>query len=195
MAEDTIIYPRGFLGFKTPGTVITDNQLSIKDVINSAKLNNMFPTKKSYISNKLVDDLYTSYSESSNMLNSFHFREQILLVAFSAFGGSFYKWCKLQKENQSLSGLQKKFLNDTFNYLNGNPRSVSVSTWVGLLETKHVPSKDSTIEYNMDAYFNNTGSLVGLSNVSLYENLIKWSMQNNGFEDLIVTLYILFGKV
>lgn len=96
--------------------------------------------------------------------------------------GDFDAFVKYNIENNNLvHGHDLEFLLDTVEFVNGGVRSLSIDTWMSLLDQKpKKPNPSPAVPY---VTLNYTGT-----------NYIgKWLRQPNGMADLISTLIIMFG--
>jgi hypothetical protein len=191
-----VLYPRGFIGFDTG--LITDKTVGVDmdDWIKSIKLNKpvMAPVSP-YKGIPEVDSLWNQYQTESKFITSFDFREQILKTALTAFGTlSFFDWCNLQNKNVYFTALHKRFLNDTFSFIEEGKRSISIMTWRSLLTMKASTSQDKEEMYLMNQFFRMDSQAFNRRSFRLSDNLVDWCRQENGFEDLLMTTHILFGS-
>lgn len=194
-SNTVVLYPRGFIGFDTG--LITDNTsgVNMDDWVKSIKLNKPIMQEISpYKGIPQIDALWKEYQTGVNFVTAFDFREKILKTALLAFGTfSFYDWCKLQQNNIYFTALHKRFLNDTFSFIEGNGRSIANTTWQSLLSMKQANSQDATEKYNINEYFNIGGPPDFVRSFRLADVLVNWSQQENGIEDILMTIHILFG--
>ena len=115
------------------------------------------------------------------------FREQIIISTMKAFNvESIYKWIEAQNKLAQISNCHDKFLEDTFKFIMGNPRSLELPQWIKLIEFNRHPV-GTTLNY--DSMFSNGGLPSGLP-----ELFNIWLSRPNGFEDLLQTAYIIFGN-
>lgn len=87
--------------------------------------------------------------------------------------------------NRFKSDLHYRFLNDTLDYIKTGKRTMSILTWMRLLisptqgiSKKHASKTAYTM--NSDCYRNVT--------------VMNWLSRDGGLQDLVITLYIIFGK-
>jgi hypothetical protein len=194
-SNNIVLYPRGFIGFDTG--LITDKTsgVNMDDWVKSIKLNKPIMQEVSpYKGIPQVDSIWKEYETGVNFITAFDFRERILKLAFVAFGTlSFYDWCNLQNKNIYFTALHKKFLNDTFNFICSGKRSVANTTWQSLLSMKEANSKDSETIFELNEFFRINGPDTYRRSFRLSDAVNQWVMQENGFEDLLMTIHLLFG--
>ena len=141
-----------------------------------------------------VDSIWKEYEAGVNFITSFDFREKVLKTALIAFGTlSFFDWCNLQNKNIYFTALHKKFLNDTFTFIETGKRSVANTTWQSLLSMKEATSKDAETVYNLNDFFRMNQSEQFRRSFRLSDAIADWTVQENGFEDLLMTIHLMFG--
>jgi len=153
-----------------------------------------------YFFSKTVTSLYDSWRNDPTIIKQFDFRENILSTVFTSFGtDSVYKWLRLQDEQETITELHRQFINETFIYaIVGNRRSIESVQWIRLLgTTSNISALLATTTHFkpvvMDVY-----ELCESSNTFTFATLLeKWlcreNGRENGFVDLLVTLYVIFG--
>lgn len=195
--DKIIVYPRGFIGIDTGLIQTKPDQDDFDQLVKNIKYNrHIQPEKSPFNGNPQVDQLVKDYQTGTKLISSFDFREQIITIALTSFGSySFYEWCKLQNKSPYFTQMHKRFLNDTFSMLEGNPRSINISTWQSLLSFKEANIADIQSEYLFDDFFRANEAIVCRRSFRLSDNISTWCAQVNGFEDLVMTLNILFGSV
>jgi hypothetical protein len=139
---------------------------------------------------ELLDAFNAYYSKrfiSGIDLQTWKYRAEGLRAAKILFG-DFTQWLYGQLEGEFLYGQRLLFLEDTLRFITMGTRSVSINNWVDLLED--YPETNVLIdrqgsERRLKAAFPNPMHTVDV--------IIAWCKQPSGFEDLIITLNILFG--
>lgn len=159
------IYPRGF----TTGRADAPNrQVSAGDLV--------------------VDSLYDYLASSQGRPKNWKFQAQITDVALIHFG-DFHEWLDTQISNPHLSGPRREYLIDTINFINGKPRQMNSSGWMFVLEDLQLRAE----QVNIRRYHESSQYLEkGLTTVQILQ---KWCERPEGINDLITTLYVLFGHV
>lgn len=138
----------------------------------------------------IVNNLYKDYTNNVNVINDIDFRERIIKVAFQVFDNkNISEWITMQNDFGVITQLHKQFLLDTFNYvykLNVNDsRSIPLTQWKSLLDVSERSS-----DVNLINIFGERNKII---DDPISETLRKWLCLSNGFEDLLLTLYIVFG--
>lgn len=146
-----------------------------------------------------VSDLFFDWSARPELLRNFEFREKIIKAAFQSFGTmSIYTWFLLQNEKPTVSEMHRVFLIETLEFIaNCTPRKIQPVQWTRLLEAD---LKSDKIVIDLKKHFVN--DLTAEQNIGVTrrlplktdEFLTRWLQCPNGFEDMLVTLFTIFGE-
>lgn len=185
------ILQSGFISFKEDDlqTPVKYNDLVISNVLSKDYRS---PSNRYFFSED-ISKLYNRWCGDPTCLNEFETREELLKVTKSLFGTpSLFKWLRLQTEHADLGDLHNTFLLDTLEYLCGQPRKVEAVQWIRLLE-KAIKSRAIPVKF--DKFFDrelyhHEGILPG----NLIDIIQLWTGKPRGFEDLLITMYIIFGN-
>lgn len=134
-----------------------------------------------------VEMLFASYLDRSVNIASWDFRRAILLHAKRLFG-DLHEWFRLQLHNPNVVGYNQAFVLDTVGYLKTGQRQMSVTTWFDLIQEG---GKGHTANAVPTALQGHKGELTSSSSDELLQT---WVSKPNGFEDLLNTLHLLFGR-
>lgn len=142
-----------------------------------------------------ITELFVRWSSNPESLKDFDFRERIMKAAFAAFNTpSFYKWLDMQMEKPTVSDLHKAFIMETLEYLFlDKPRQIQNVQWIRLLEANE---KTHRVKVDLDVYFGRETMGVDTQRrlpVALVDNIRAWVSKDHGFEDLLVSLFVIFG--
>jgi len=134
-----------------------------------------------------ITTLFDIYCCKTAASRSWRFQDLVLSSAVSLFG-DFSRWLNQQIFDANLVGNNRKFLEETIDYIHGKPRTLSVLVW-----------KDIMVNYNGSYHSSSVRSLIDNSHIvgrglTTAAALSKWVSQRNGFDDLLLTLYVMFGK-
>lgn len=165
-------------------------------LINGLRLNKPVLTKnKTFVSNTEVENIWRQFKSGDKFLNSFGFRKKILQTALKAFGTmSFYEWCLLQVENPYATDMQKRFINDTLNFIQTGKRSVTIASWLTLVNVvDEASSTGSEVQIQIEEFFGTRLPIHAQADKQLDKIICRWLTNRNGFEDLVGTLHVLFG--
>lgn len=194
-SSNIVLYPRGFIGFDTG--LITDKATGVNmdEWVKSIKLNKpiMEPVSP-YKGIPQVDAIWNEYQSGTKLITSFDFRESIIKTALMAFGTqSFFAWCELQTKNIYLTALHRKFLNDTFQFIESGKRSISNTTWQSLIKMREASVQDAEVPYALNEFFRINGPNTAQRSFRTTDIIAQWVTQEEGFDDLLSTIHILFG--
>lgn len=192
-----VVYPRGFLGFDAG--FVKDGQVndSPKSVISSLMLNRYKTEDESpHASNTTIDQLWAETTGGKSYTTLFAFRERILKAALEAFGTeNFYDWVKLQVTNPYATTAHNNFINETLNFIATGQRTVNVNTWFSLIDIKDEVNNKSYHDIKLAKFFRTNSNHDLQRPLSLENALIEWTKQEDGFNDLLSTLMVLFGDL
>jgi hypothetical protein len=159
------LYPRGFMA--------PSDRMDITRVSGSADINALYND----LINRTIDPSGWTY------------QRRALRVAMLALGG-FALFLNTQKNNPFLYGYNYEFLLDTLKFIKTGRRRVSVQNWLALLTENPKPSNDfrerATSKEIRDFY-----NAVGVAGNKV---IADWVSQPGGLNDMVVSLYIMFGE-
>lgn len=130
----------------------------------------------------------TFLDRSTNTRGAWPFYRSVLTNALRLFG-DLHAWAQEQLSNPNLTGYNRQFVQDTLNFIETGTRELPVQTWSDLVSEGGAGHHAHAIPQRLL----DNKLLLKSSDTSL-ELLQKWVAQPNGFEDLINTLHLLFGK-
>lgn len=188
------ILQSGFIGIREKGLKRPDPiEPSFRDAV-------IFKESKSPLSkykySPTVKHLFLNWNSDPSLLKDFEFRAKIIKAAFESFGtNNFYQWGVLQDEKPTTSDLHNAFILETLDYLMLDvPRKIHNSIWIRLLEADERPS---SVKIDITKHFRQESSNYDAFDVKLPFKLegiiLKWVQKERGFEDLLLSLYIIFG--
>ena len=183
------------------GYVAADTQRLRKPQSPDASLQQLLISKMAkdplyqYYYNEEVDKIYSRWNGDRNLIKDIDFRESVLVAAFRSFGmKSFYQWLVIQQNKPKYSQMHSRFLLETLAYVfNGTPRTIQVVQWIALLTASERTNRVMT---DLKPWFppSTNGLMTGTNSTALVDLLPKWVSQPGGFEDLLVTLNVIFGS-
>lgn len=143
-------------------------------------------------------DLFFDWSANPELLRNFEFREKIIKAAYQSFGtANIYSWFLLQNEKPTVSEMHKVFMIETLEYIaDVAPRKIHPVQWVRLLEADLKSDKivvDLRKHFVYDSSANSATNFLALP-LKTDEFLTRWLMLPNGFEDLLLCLFAIFGE-
>lgn len=198
---DFVIYPRGFVGFDTDAVKAKKKLNDIIPTLRSLEFNRYIQQDNNvYPSNTTINELWKEYINNVSTTKTFAFRERILLAALSAFGtNSFYDWCLLQLENKLVAPIHKKFIIDIFYFITTGKKSIGNQTWLNLIriDNHKVFKTNDSNNFNKEIYdyFLLDKDPQYQKQTTLFYHITEWTQQENGFDDLLGSLMVLFGEI
>lgn len=196
------MYPRGFLGgFPPPSIERTQPVIDRPLFDHQYRLNILRPADTTTVPHPIVESLYSKYINHALETETFEFRKQVLQTALAAFGTDrFDRWYIQQLYSPAFGDMHSRFLDDTFNFICGKRREMSTMTWSRLIEmgaNDGLNAKASDIAtqfFDLNHLTGNDQVTCVPANVHLVDALQAWLSNPGGFEDLLMTLNILFGS-
>lgn len=144
-----------------------------------------------FIYDRDIEALYSAFVNNEVDFNNWDYRSNVLEEAFRLFGANFEEWVLYQiNKNTLVYDHALEFLLDTLNFINGSERKVSTFVWRELLLTE--PEQKSYVEIN-NRRINKLRDLFPKIPLTTAQVIKNWCSQENGFEDLIISLFIFFG--
>lgn len=193
MSKRIVTYPRGFQGFDIGIPVETKGD-TVKDALKNASYNRDSQELRFVISNKNVETLWRQLADGNCSTNNFDIREKILCNALLAFGTTdFYEWVKLQETNPNTTDMHRRFINDTFNFIDSGDRAMSLFSWGTVIHVREVTAKDALPELRSGDFFGLSQALQHRRSSTVTDIVSRWVCREGGFQDLAGTLHILFG--
>lgn len=128
--------------------------------------------------------LYELYITRSVNTDTWSYRRRVLDCALRLFG-DFDSWVADQSKNPHVVGYNSEFIYDTLRFLEGEPRRLPVQSWLELIAER---DSEKPLE------FLNPHVLTAMRTESTVQILQKWCQRPSGFDDLICSLHVLFGR-
>lgn len=189
----------GFVAF--PGTQLVrpetkDQNDSIMSVLKTGKL--APSTSNPYFFSDRVCELFSMYMADTNLLSRFEYREMVLVEAIKLLSVGrrpLSAWFELQNESTTVSSLHKRFLIDTLRFIDGNGRTVSLENWQSMLVAPKRRMVDLSPSVDFRSKFVSfSETATGFIPHKTEEALVRWTSTPNGFRDVLMFLFIVFGK-
>jgi hypothetical protein len=195
-----MVYPRGFVGAELSVVQKVNRGIQINLSNISSVIGAMGGDRETYPHNEEVNAIADTVLRDLAVVETFDFRKRILLTAMSAFGTkSFYYWYRAQYKSPIFSDNHSRFLDDTLSFITNGHRELDCSIWLRVLsfDDSHptyeiaAAQRDDGMSEKARAFF---GGAAEDQNLSLNDVIQKWVSHNGGFEDLAITMNILFGN-
>lgn len=147
-----------------------------------------------YHYSKVVTDMFNRWSANRDAIRDFDFRERILKTAFEVFEfKNFREWLEFQAKSKKLSALHGKFLLETVEHVcTGSPRRVQSLQWIALLEAGD-QAKSVHVDPQEFLKIKHVNSGYAYVPPTFEELITMWTRQREGFEDLLISMYVIFG--
>lgn len=136
-----------------------------------------------------IRDLYLEYTTFPTRAVYWDFQKRVLQEALRLFGGN-YNWFIMQDTNAQRTDWNYKFLLDTIRFIATGRRELSIHSWPMMITDEPVAGQQLI---GGRADIQKLFKTLALA-TSTEAMLQKWCMQPKGFDDLMFTLHILFGK-
>lgn len=144
-----------------------------------------------YFYSKAITELFHQWRSNPSLIREMDFREQVLIQAFKLFKtDKLTTWIRAQNEKPSLSNIHNVFLLETIKFASGiEKRSLENVQWISLIDYS---DRAQAVRVDMDDYFReDSGHLYVPMKMDRF--IQSWVSQVNGFEDLLISLYVIFG--
>lgn len=134
-----------------------------------------------------VTTLYDLFVNRQVDTTAWEFRKRVLEAAQRLFG-RIDEWLLLQSENAHMRGYNLEFIQDTLNFIRTGERAMQIVTWIELLHEQSDIEQGTLDARGPNSFF---ALKAGEDTVLLLQ---KWCAQPNGFQDLMCTLHVMFGR-
>jgi hypothetical protein len=205
------IYPSGFIGSDQVQTTQSLDLTRLKDqLFNLSAISN----PDNHTGNLDITALWESVISGTPEHATFAFKERILQCAGTAFGrATVYGWIAAQKQSPYFGEYHSLWLDETLQFvLSGTPRNHSVHNWKVLLRLKdseptstdssvvnyylkgigQAPQKSTALQFNS---FDEAPLVTKLTTATPFDVFVKaWCARKGGIDDLMSSLFLLFGK-
>lgn len=147
--------------------------------------------KNNFVFDRDVSTLYNAYINNEIDFNNWDYRLNVLEESFRLFGQNFEEWVLYQiNSNTLVYDHSLEFLLDTLNFITGSGRKVSTFVWRELLLNE--PEQKSYVEIS-NRRVRKLKDIFPKIPTQTSDVLQLWCSQEEGFEDLIISLFIFFG--
>lgn len=160
-----VLYPRGFLIAAAVGGVVQDQ------------------------GHRNVDQLVNLLFAGRVNTQGFSYYREVFPIAMELFG-DFPRFLATQKNNPFLYGYNYEFLLDTLKFILTGCRKVSIHNWRPLLAEWAEPHSD----HKQRASSGQLAEFKALMGRPGAEIVAQWCSYPNGFEDMVMTMWLMFGS-
>lgn len=147
----------------------------------------------SYFYSEEIEYLFRLMNQNDNSINEMDNRIRVIQLAKLLFNDrSILDWVELQKHNPLISVFHIDFIKDTLGHIfRGTRHRIDIGSYVRLIEP-NVANKDNIV--NLSKYLDEVlAEYSDFRSISMSNTIATWLAQPNGYNDLINTLYILYG--
>lgn len=137
-----------------------------------------------------ITEYYRLNRDKVRTLKEFDEKQRVIEFAISVFGKSFRYWYAAQKFSKCFSERHQGYIDDTFNFILGGNRKLANESWYRLLDDTRVQQSS----YIPDRLFHNPNKTGPFIPNDIVEVLILWVSRENGVNDLLESLYVIYGK-
>ena len=194
------LYPRGFYGRVLPPQFVPSkskvqarmNQLQVR-------VNVVQPQINTLDANPDIEQAYRRWLGEGQAVNTFEFKEQVLIAAIQAFGTEdFHGWFMAQYESPVFGDLHQRFLDDTLTFIEHGTRSLSLQNWMAIINQNDSGAREQILGARAAEFFGTP--IPGHrhrepQNRSLLPVIQRWLSHPQGFEDFLLTLRVFFGEL
>ena len=162
----------------------------VRDLILDKEIDN--PLNVYFFSTEITD-LFTIWSNKPDCIRDFEYRERLIKAAYKAFATtSFYDWLWQQNNRASIGEIHVAFITETLEYLSSDvPRRTENILWYRII-TAHESS--TSVKWDLTKYFVAQGNSKPSVPMKLDDLMTLWFRKTDGFQDLLITLYTIFGE-
>lgn len=175
---------------------LTDNgfNLEIGEDISFRKqiLNENFDLSKAeYYYHPVITNMVKEYMANYKVIDTFAFRDKLLRTTLLCFScRSIKDWLRAQRLSPYMADLQKAFLTETLNFVCGLPRSMSPVQWAKLLDTE---VSNQNVQCDFDDMFTKTHAPHPVPE-DMHTFIRTWVTKENGYEDMLISMWLIFGR-
>lgn len=141
---------------------------------------------KRFSGNEDIAELYRAHIQRRQNTLTWDFRSKVVSAAMKLMGRNLYTFINVQLQNPYLHGVAFDFMDDTLHYILTGHRALSLHNWSALLEEE--PSKKSIDKRRTFK------TRLPVELAPMEEAISIWCSHEGGLEDLLRTLYLMFGK-
>lgn len=194
LAPAMSMYPRGFLG-AIPRARVEPIPRPFEERLRqrtlSLNLRLARPNASNLVPNYDVEELFDKLINGLDVIGDFGYREKLLVTAIGAWGTTNFKtWYDTQGKSPAFGKLHQQFMDDCLAFIMTGERGMRVEVWNQLL------THDNSVNVKQErsdiyrAFFGNNGTY----STSVTEVIQRWVSWPGGFEDLMLSLHVFFGK-
>lgn len=144
-----------------------------------------------YFYNNDIEQLYKQLLNNDVSINTIENKLKVIKLAKYLFNNDILSWIELQKKNPFITMSHINFIEDMLQFIfQTGKRKIDTGTWVRLLEPNLVNKQDNV---TVSSHIDNVLSMFNANRMNTAKCLTLWLQRQNGYSDLISSLFILFG--
>ncbi len=192
-------YPSGFLGSNVVNQ--TEKQSDVEKI--KLSLDHFFGKREvgnnsNYTSSLDVNIYYTQYINNTESTHEFSFIEDVIKIALKVFGTqTFAQWLSTQSNHKFFTKDHHRFIEETIELVTtGKKRKYSFNVWNILLTSEKTDTNTPKFTPIQQDYLyapNITNPVFNNTTKTIKQFILDWLKQEDGFDDLLNSLFILFG--
>jgi hypothetical protein len=188
VSNELKVYPSGFLG---SAAVAHTEPLDLKTVKHRLFDPSAVTNLQGHTANLEVTSLWQDVTSGDRGVNEFAFHEKVLRCAKAAFGTvTIADWIRSQAASPTYTEHHHEWIDDTLRYVLGcTPRQYTYNVWYGLL-TVGASDRSKLDSVEVRRWFGEFGPYKAMSMV---EFIGQWCQQPRGIQDLLESMFLLFG--
>lgn len=186
--SDVKIYPSGFVGSaKVRQTKTKGFEDLARRIIDRA----VSSDSSNYTASLDVIELWDVVRQNKPEFRTFEFKEKIITTALCAFGATTLgQWVDLQMASEEHSSHHTAWLEETLGYvILGARRKLNYDSWTMLLSADGKPERATSRGWKLDQLLN-AGPY---QKMTMRNVVLLWVQQEGGINDLIESLFVLYG--
>ncbi len=133
-----------------------------------------------------VNQIYDELIQRQSNMESWDFRKRAMLLGVRVFN-EFFRWAMDQQNNSAIQSYNYDFLVDTLNFINTGKRQLTTVNWLYLVSEESYPNRGANMVRQHPLP-------LGMFNNKSEEVVSKWVGQPDGLEDMITSMFVLFGR-
>lgn len=139
-----------------------------------------------------VDSLYDQFVNKKGDYTSWEFKHRVFLSAKRLIGTSLRGWVRRHSNSTFIGQQGARFIEDTLKFITSGYRTVSAVNWLELVPVdvkEGMGDKPTMVNYDEVVVWGK-----GAADETDINYLAKWCAHPRGFDDLLTSLYLMYGS-
>jgi hypothetical protein len=186
--SDVKIYPSGFIG---SAKVRQTKTKGFEDIARRIIDRAVSSDSSNYTASLDVIELWDVVRQNKPEFRTFEFKEKIIVTALNTFGASTLgQWIDLQLSSEEHSSHHTAWLEETMGYvILGARRKLNYDSWTMLLSADGKPERTTNRGWKLDQLLKDRP----YQNMTMRNVVLMWVQREGGINDLIESLFVLYG--